>query len=79
MKCGFAKVNITPKIGAIMQGTYELKRATGILDELHARAVSFFDGEKKAIIVSVDLCNIATEVHNECRKRISEECNTKGN
>lgn len=75
MKCGFSRVKITPKIGAVMAGTMELKHATGVLDDLYARAVSFDDGEKKALIISIDLCNMATDVHNECRKRISEKCN----
>ncbi|MBE6534916.1 MAG: hypothetical protein E7678_08155, partial [Ruminococcaceae bacterium] len=75
MKCGFSKVCITPKIGTVMGGTFELKHAEGILDELYARAVSFDDGERKSIIVSLDLCLMGTDVNDECRARISRECN----
>lgn len=49
IRCGFSKVDITPSVGAVMGGTYELKHAEGILDKLYARAVSFDDGEKKSM------------------------------
>ena len=74
MKCGFSKVKITPKNGAIMAGTMEVKHSTGVLDDLYARAVSFFDGETKALVISIDLCNMGNDVNDECRERISKEC-----
>ena len=74
MECGFSKVCITPKLGSIMAGTMELKHATGVLDDLYARAISFYDGEKRALLISLDLCNMSTEVNDACRIRISEEC-----
>jgi len=74
MKCGFSKVCITPNVGDVMGGTYELKHAEGVLDELYARAVSFDDGEKKSIIVSLDLCYMGTEECDGARERISHEC-----
>ena len=74
MKCGFSKVNITPPVGAVMAGTAELKHAEGIIDELYARAVTFDDGKTKAVIISLDLCNMRTEVNDAARSRIAEEC-----
>ena len=73
MKCGFSKVCITPEVGTIMGGTYEIKRAEGILDDLYIRAVSFDDGRVKSIIVSFDLCLMGTEENDEIRERISKE------
>ena len=58
MKCGFSKVKITPKNRAVMAGTMELKHSIGVLDDLYVRAVSFYDGENKALVVSIDLCNM---------------------
>lgn len=57
-----------------MGGTYELKHAEGILDKLYARAVSFDDGEKKSIIISLDLCHMGTEECDAARERISHDC-----
>ena len=74
MECGFSKVCITPKLGSIMAGTMELKHATGVLDDLYARATSFYDGEKRALLISLDLCYMSTEVNDACRIRISKEC-----
>ena len=75
IKCGFSKICITPPVGAVMGGTYELKHAEGVLDELYARAISFDDANTKAIIISLDLCLMGTDVNDECRARISRECN----
>ena len=74
IRCGFSKTLITPKLGTVMAGTMELKYTEGVLDDLYARAISFDDGEKKALLVSIDLCHMGTDVNNECRKRISCEC-----
>jgi len=73
MKCGFSKVCITPEVGTIMGGTYEIKRNEGVLDDLYIRAVSFDDGRVKSIIVSFDLCLMGTEENDEIRARIAKE------
>lgn len=75
VKCGFSKVCITPPVGAVMGGTYELKHAEGVLDELYARAIAFDDGKTRSLIVSLDLCLMGTDVNDECRAAISRECN----
>ena len=72
MKCGYSKKNINPPVGITIAGSYELRYSKAIIDDLHARAVAFVDGEASAIIVSVDLCHMQTVDQDMCRERISQ-------
>ena len=58
---GFAKQAITPAIGAApvyMAGFDTNRRATGVHDDLWARAVAVSDGHRKIAIVAVDLIGV---------------------
>ena len=58
---GFAKKAITPAIGAApvyMAGFDTNRRATGVHDELWARAMAVSDGRQKVVIVAVDLIGV---------------------
>lgn len=72
MKTGFSKICITPPIGVPMRGYYEKRITKGILDDLYATAVSFFDGEKRAIILAVDVCVMSNAQAIKARKQISD-------
>ena len=56
MKTGFAKVCIDPPYGAPIIGYYQPRFVKGIMDSLYARAAAFDDGEKRAVIIALDLC-----------------------
>lgn len=61
LRLGFAKRAITPAIGAkpvYMAGFDNDRKATGVHDDLWARAVAVGDGRLKIAIVSVDLIGI---------------------
>ena len=61
LQFGFAKRAITPAIGAkpvYMAGFDNDRKATGVHDDLWARAVAVGDGRQKIAIVSVDLIGI---------------------
>lgn len=72
MKTGYSKICITPPTDTVMCGYYEKRRSKGVLDDLYATAVSFDDGEKKALILAVDVCLLSTEQSNRIRKSISD-------
>jgi len=72
MKAGYAKVCINPTYGAPISGYYEERRVKGILDDLYARAVAFDDGDKKAVIVTVDLCTLAQKYYDLFKAAINE-------
>ena len=54
LKAGFARIDITPPLGTTLEGYFETRYADGILDPLCATAVAFDDGEKRAVVMSVD-------------------------
>lgn len=58
---GFAKREVTPEIGAkpvYMAGFDQDRKATGVHDDLWARAVAVSDGRQKIAIVTVDLIGV---------------------
>ena len=54
MLAGFAKCSITPAIGLPMAGYVGLRKATGVLDELHVRCFYLKD-EIDVILLQYDL------------------------
>ena len=56
MKTGFSKVCINPPYGAPIVGYYEERLTKGIADDIFVRAVAFDDGENKAVVIALDLC-----------------------
>ncbi len=72
MKAGYSKVCINPTYGAPISGYYEERRVKGILDDLYARAVAFDDGDKKAVIVTVDLCTLAQKYYDLFKDAINK-------
>ncbi len=54
LKVGFARVDVTAPLGLYMVGYYEPRISDGILDPLLASAVVFDDGERRAVVMSVD-------------------------
>jgi hypothetical protein len=58
---GFAKRVITPRLGeepVLMAGFDNDRRATGVHDDLWARAVAVSDGRERVVVVSVDLIGV---------------------
>ena len=59
LKTGFARLDITPALGAHLAGYFNIRAADDILDPLYVTAVAFDDGEKRAVILSVDNIGIS--------------------
>lgn len=75
LKAGFARVNVTPMMGIPINGYFIDRLADGVLDELEINALALEAGEKRAILMAIDSCSIATYVLNEYRDLIA---NTTG-
>ena len=58
LKVGFGRADITPPLGVSIQGYYTPRYAKGVIDPLLATAVVFDDGEKRAVVMSLDLIGI---------------------
>ena len=74
MKTGYAKVCINPPYGAPIAGYYETRFVKGIADSLYARAVAFDDGERKAVIIALDLCYLYQPAYDAIKKAIMDAC-----
>ncbi len=55
MKTGFSRLCITPPLGTPLSGYYEARFTKGVLDDLYVTAVAFDDGEKRSIVMAVDI------------------------
>lgn len=58
LKVGFGRVDVTPPLGTGLAGYFHERLADGILDPLEANAVAFSDGEKSAVVISIDIINL---------------------
>ena len=73
MKTGFSKICINPPYGAPIIGYYNERLTKGMLDDIFVRAVAFDDGEKKAVIIALDLCLIAQKYYDAMKDAICKE------
>lgn len=73
MKCGYSKKITNPPIGIPIAGSFDARYSKGLIDDFHARAVAFSDGQNTAILISVDICHLKTETQDRCRARIAEK------
>ena len=69
---GYARVNITPPLGVNIAGYYQVRVADGILDELEACVVAFKNGEKTALLISLDHLGPTKDFLDEWRADISK-------
>ncbi|MBE6688304.1 MAG: hypothetical protein E7588_03380 [Ruminococcaceae bacterium] len=79
MKTGFAQVCINPPYGAPIVGYYEKRFVKGILDNLYARAVAFDDGKKKAVVIAIDVCELAQKYFDAIKNAIVEATGIESN
>ena len=61
-KVGYAEVNINPPLGMGVAGYYVPRYGKGFLDDIEASALALSCGGKQIVLISVDICGIATEL-----------------
>ncbi len=72
-KAGFAKIDITPEIGCIMQGCMRRTATADVVENpLFARAAVFDDGSNQAAIIQLDLLSIRWTQTNAFRCEIEK-------
>ncbi|MBE7051149.1 MAG: hypothetical protein E7395_01070 [Ruminococcaceae bacterium] len=74
-KVGFAKQSITPPLGTALRGYPIARYSKGVLDDIHARATAFSDGENKAVVIALELGNLYSNEFELFRKTVAEYCN----
>ena len=71
LKAGFGRVNINSMRGIGLRGNGLVRLMDGVLDDLEINAIAVSDGEKTALLVSVDSCAMEWECTVEFKERIS--------
>ena len=71
LKVGYGKCEITPKLGAYLQGHNKLRYAELIHDPLYVRAVAFEYQGDMAVMLCYDLCGMNTKVSNNIREAVA--------
>ncbi len=72
MFTGFGRVCITPLLGTPIVGYFYERRTEGVLDDLYTAAVSFSLGNTKALVISVEICEMSTAQCNAFRLEIAK-------
>ena len=72
LRAGFAQVDITPPIGAIITGPMG-PASTGTDDPLRARAMVVQNGERKLAIVGVDLVKIRRDLSDKAIELVTQQ------
>lgn len=72
MYIGYAKKCINPPYGAPISGYYEERLTKGILDDLYARAIAFDDGKNKALVIALDLIDLAQKYFDAIKAAICD-------
>ncbi|HBE13012.1 MAG TPA: hypothetical protein DCY74_02445, partial [Clostridiales bacterium] len=73
LKIGFSRVLITPPMGVSMAGYFVERSADGVLDDLEANVVTALDGEKKAVVISVDFLHMNTPLNQRYVDKICRD------
>lgn len=74
IKAGFSRLCINPPLGTPLSGYYEPRYNSGVLDPLFVSAAAFSDGDKKAVIITLDLCMITTAQSDSYREAAAKAC-----
>ena len=72
MLTGFGRVCINPPLGTPIVGYYYERRVKGILDDVFVNAVAFGADNARALVLSIEICEMSTEQCTVFRKKISE-------
>ena len=71
-QAGYAQVNINPPLGIGVCGYYVPRFAKGFLDDLEASALALSCEDKQIVLISVDNCQIDTEIIKRYRTAIEQ-------
>ncbi len=74
MKTGYSKICITPPLGAPIYGYFDLRYTKGVLDDVFVRAIAFDDGDKKAVVIALDICEMPQAIFDKLKDAVSAAC-----
>ena len=71
MKAGFARLDITPPLGAPLAGYFYDRFAKGVRDPLYVNAVAVSNGTDTVILMALDFLGVGLRYLNEYREQIT--------
>lgn len=74
LMAGFYRTVITPPMGLKIPGYYSTRYADGVLTDLYINATAFSDGEKKAVVFSLDAITPPKDACDRITARVAEHC-----
>ena len=72
MKAGFAKIDITPPLGCILNGYYEPRYADRVIEPLYVTALACSDGNNTVLAISLDISEILQRDTDDIRSRVAQ-------
>lgn len=73
LKAGYGEVDITPELGHTMPGYFNERRADGVLDPLHCKALVLSRGDTTLAIAALDLLGVKAGLANKIREAVAEK------
>ncbi len=77
LQVGFARLDITPKLGTTLAGYPRTRYADGVLDPLTASVVVFDDGEKRVLVYAIDHLGLSNAIADRMRDAVAETAQTE--
>lgn len=74
-KAGAAEIDITPKLGTLINGEFTCRYANKIADRLHARALVLNNNEETVLFILVDICVMQRDFVDAIKSEIEKELN----
>lgn len=71
MKAGIAKLDITPPLGAVLNGYYRERYADRVIEPLYVTSLAFSDGTNTALAISLDISEILQRDTDDIRSRVA--------
>lgn len=71
---GYHKIKVTPPLGLPVPGYFAQRTSDGILSDLYLRCTAFSQGEKKALVFSVDCISMNAQAFETLAPMISQYC-----
>jgi len=72
LKAGFARVDVTPPLGAELSGYFYIRHAKGVLDPLELNAVAVSNGTDTVILMAIDFIGIRMNYMDQLRVLIAQ-------
>lgn len=72
LKAGFARLDVTPPLGAELSGYFYVRNAKGVLDPLYLNAVAVSNGTDTVILMAIDFIGINMGYMDQIRTLIAE-------